>query len=43
MDTVQMYGISALFLLIQLLRVGWYIAVLVLLYKIWQKMDRLPS
>ena len=37
------FGLGAIFLVFQLLKFCWYVAVLVLLYKIWQKVSTLPS
>lgn len=32
------FGLGTLYLLAQLLYFGWHVAILVLLYKIWQKL-----
>ena len=43
MDLLAGYGMGWLFSIFWLLYVGWYVAVIVLLYKIWKRLDRLPS
>jgi hypothetical protein len=43
MDLLHSVGINWLFSMFWLLSLGWYVAVIVLLYKIWRRLDRLPS
>jgi len=43
MDLLHSFGIGWLFSIFSLLYLGWYVAVIVLLYKIWKRLDRLPS
>lgn len=43
MDALVGYGMGWLFSILSLLYLAWYVAVIVLLYKIWKRLDRLPS